>query len=403
MTETNGQATPSTPATDTPATSTGNGSGSSGRSSMQTGTNNRSGGTSSRRRNNNNWNGDTIISGTDQDDFEGDTPGLGVVLGLKHQKMTKKVHFDIFRDKLAHYVKQELKNSSDIFCIIKDFTVTTISKPKPFTADELKDGMNKSIHDEHIKVYVKRETTLGENLTKLYSIIWGQCTAILHENIKGLLDYNTQSTKEDCIWLLKAIKEVSAGIDNTCNKYENLLSALHMFINMHQGQTESNDDYLRRFKSNLESLIMAGGGHFFYSCVISSIEKHLATKKEIEAEEECFKAMCFLKQSDPQERYGDLIKSLQASMDVGRDEFPKTVQSAYRLLVKHSKDVTSSTSSSSSPATAQGQRHNNVRVMFAQQGTSSSSTPVSGRNGTTIDAKCYSCQSQGHLAWNCPS
>ena len=41
-------------------------------------------------------------------DFEGDTPDIGCVLGLRSEKISRKVQFDTFREKLEDYLTKNL-------------------------------------------------------------------------------------------------------------------------------------------------------------------------------------------------------------------------------------------------------------------------------------------------------
>ena len=47
-------------------------------------------------------------------DFEGDTPDIGCVVGLKSEKITAKVQFDTFRDKVGDYALKVLRHGMDV-------------------------------------------------------------------------------------------------------------------------------------------------------------------------------------------------------------------------------------------------------------------------------------------------
>eukprot|EP00957_Ditylum_brightwellii_P061817 4691401-Ditylum_brightwellii.AAC.1 len=54
-----------------------------------------------------------------------------------------------------------------------------------------------------------------------------------------------------------------AGIDSKSNKDDNLIEAILKFFTMQQGDTESNDGFLKQFKVNAQTLELAGGEHIF--------------------------------------------------------------------------------------------------------------------------------------------
>ena len=94
---------------------------------------------------------------------------------------------------------------------------------------------------------------------------------------------------------------------------------------MNQGQSESDDDYLKRFNSRVKNLELSGGAHI--SCSPKTLGKDisLASPEEIEAESERFRAICFLLRSD-EYRYKELLDDLKKGAYRGRDEYPTTVQ-----------------------------------------------------------------------------
>ena len=56
-----------------------------------------------------------------------------------------------------------------------------------------------------------------DNLQKLYGLIWGQCSAGLRADIKGLNEYQEAADSLDALWLLINLKKVISGIDKKDN------------------------------------------------------------------------------------------------------------------------------------------------------------------------------------------
>ena len=52
--------------------------------------------------------------------FEGDTPEIGCVLGLRSERMDKKVQFDTFREKMCDYIAKNLSSPMDVMPYVKD-------------------------------------------------------------------------------------------------------------------------------------------------------------------------------------------------------------------------------------------------------------------------------------------
>ena len=51
----------------------------------------------------------TVMQSSTSRDFEGATPKIGGILALRSENITKKVNYDVFCEKLATYVMNELK------------------------------------------------------------------------------------------------------------------------------------------------------------------------------------------------------------------------------------------------------------------------------------------------------
>jgi len=65
---------------------------------------------------------------------------------------------------------------------------------------------------------------------------------------------------------------------------------------------------------------------------------HEADIDEIEAEKKRFKAMCFIQRAD-EGCYIELFEKLKKGVFERRDEYPKTIATAYELLLRTSKQI----------------------------------------------------------------
>ena len=122
---------------------------------------------------------------------------------------------------------------------------------------------------------------LLNNIEKIYATIWGQCTQSLQGIVRNIDEYKKKAQSFDVIWLLEQLKKITSGIDVKLNKRAVLHDQLLTFLTMRQGATESNDDYVKRFTSNLQVLELAGGGHILCSPTIMEKAGTTATDDEI--------------------------------------------------------------------------------------------------------------------------
>eukprot|EP00957_Ditylum_brightwellii_P111827 8529427-Ditylum_brightwellii.AAC.1 len=115
-----------------------------------------------------------------------------------------------------------------------------------------------------------------------------------------LIKYKDKAADCDVIWLFENLKLAPAGIDSKSNKW-----GTHFYGGQLEGSSSSSND----------------------------------KKKAIER----FKAVLFLKQLDSA-RYGELLDSINEGSNLGRDEYPENLATAFDLTVKTSRQVTSSSS-----------------------------------------------------------
>ena len=116
----------------------------------------------------------------------------------------------------------------------------------------------------------------------------------------------------------KNIKKTTAGLDMKANPALTLHEQMLIFMTTRQCQSESDDDYLNKFNSILENMILAGGGHILCSTQILGKDMASCTTMEIDAEKEICKAMCFILRAD-KNCYGDLLEELRNGVYRGRD------------------------------------------------------------------------------------
>ena len=256
-----------------------------------------------------------------------------------------------------------------------------------------------AILNEKIKKHISRLTVLDNNKVMLYGAIWGQCSVALQEVIKTEDEFIDRDTDFDCIWLLKQCKMISSGIDKRGNKHHTLVKLLIHFINIRQHPLESNDSFRTRLDAAVLTLELANGKHVLCSeKLIVAQNTSSPTAKEISEEEEKFKAMLMVVQADGN-RYGTLQSNLEEGVLLGRDEYPKTVTSAYELLQKTCPEVPKQSNRQWRFCRNKGNLNNITNLSFAQ--TTDEVIPgVDGKKHPHVI--CHACNKRRHYANKCP-
>ena len=358
-----------------------------------------------------------------QKDFEGATPSIGGILALRSENVTMKVNFDKFCEKLETYIMKEFKGGEYVVDVLKEPGKDIIeaykktSKPADLTTEEKKSDVEVEIKKEEIKEYVKQVHTIKSNLKKIYSLIFGNCTEGVQTMIKTDSDYETKSKAFDCTWILKKVKTITSGLDTKVNLRVSMHTALLNFMLLRQFSDESNDAYLIRFKSMVETLKIAGGEHVLVSPTLMGKTIDAATDEEIKDEKDHFLAITYVVRSD-EGRYKTLLDDLKSSANRGRDEYPKSLTDAFDLLVRTSGEY-DTVRRYSRNTRGRGNRGGRGRdsFLFAQTGrgnqnrdftysrmnTNDSTEVVPGIDGTSFEEiGCFGCGFKGHYRNQCP-
>ena len=379
--------------------------------------------------------------------FLGKTKELEGVLGLRTERLSHKVSFDSFRETLGEFVVKTFNGARHIISLIEemedpmaefvrenkprvkrkretsDETSTKkvkaegegeshIDDPNDTPDDESEDDhvyydpddyVEKMMLDTKIKAFVAQEEQLKNNINKVYAVVWGQCTSSLQAVLKGNGDFELKHKKRDVLWLFGQIKIVTAGIDTKSNRYKNLQTALMHLLTMRQGEIESNDKFLTRFKSNVQTVELAGGRQ--YLVPIKWIgEFH--TNTEFEDEREKFLAMLFLCRCDLK-RYSGVMERLQQQMNLGIDQYPVTIALTFDLLVRESGSIVPSNSNYRSND-GYSRKRAMSKFMFLQvkhgcKVIKNKDDLVASVNGSYhADITCYNCNNKGHYSNECP-
>ena len=256
-------------------------------------------------------------------DFEGATPSIGGILALRSENIVKKVNYDSFCEKLGVYIMREFKNGENVVEITKNPSedvvknFETIYKPTELSDEEKKSSVNTEIKKEEIKDYVKDLKTMKSNLKKIYNLVYGNCTDSVQTMLKAEDDFEAKSKVFDCEWIFLKVKMIVSGLDTKVNLRVSLHTAILNYMLLKQFQYESNDAYLTRFKSMIQTLKIAGGEHILVSTTIMGKALKDATAAEVNEEKEQFMAACFILRSD-ETRFKGLLEDLKRSEKTGK-------------------------------------------------------------------------------------
>jgi hypothetical protein len=113
------------------------------------------------------------------------------------------VPFSVFQQKLKNHILTEFDYARDIIPIIEDFkdTLNQLNEEQPGDIPIADKNSQVVIwmKQEEVKAHIKRINTLENNKETLCRLIWGQCSNVLKEIIKGDSDYILKFKAYNCI------------------------------------------------------------------------------------------------------------------------------------------------------------------------------------------------------------
>jgi hypothetical protein len=310
----------------------------------------------------------------------------------------------------------EFKNPADIIVAVRDIAdpmkplMKVMSKLSDLTDDMVLTDAERAdalmieslgkLHAEEMKVFAARRAMLRQNKTKVYSVIWGQCSPALQSELMGEQEYQTMSTSFDCIWLLETLNLFSAGVDKNSNVYMSTFHTMKSFYTIRQSPTETMETYYHgRFESAVATAILSKGNLFGHD----KLSEYEREKGNVTATDNAVKdgylAIAFLENADPH-HFSGLWTQLKNSMLLGHNDYPSNLTSTYDLLCNY-KPVGTVRRPDAGPV------HVNFVVQTpASDGTPASNTPAPtpGNNGVLSALTfCYNCRRHGHIVRFCPA
>ena len=181
--------------------------------------------------------------------------------------------------------------------------------------------LTRLIATKKIDIYVKRDGILNENLQKLYSLIFGQCTELLKSKLKSSVNWDAMSSTYYMFALLESIKTIIYKFEDQNYLPLSLHNAKTNFYKFRQG-TMTNPDHLDKFM-NLTEMAESYEGTLHDVAVfkIALLTSKLRDMPEPNLEEderiiinaeaiEIYLSCAFVIASGPK-RYGRLVEELE--------------------------------------------------------------------------------------------
>ena len=287
--------------------------------------------------------------------------------------------------------------------MVETLKVPTIDMPDPPPEDA--NASVKRVWQKNIDKFVDRQDQLQENIGTLYSLLKGQCTDIMKQQLESLPVYAKLNEDHDRLGLLIEIKNIAFSFQSQNYLAHLLHNSKQHFYMFQQDKNMTTQSYLKAFTNNLEMIEHSRGTVASHDPGLESMvaaEKGCGTHmteaqtKEVQAEtRERYLATAFLLSADCT-RNGKLIEDLENDYLQGRNNYPTTVTSAYHLITNWKQDPRNIMQSLGQVG--------NVGVSFTTttEGTNNDSgvtltnATKSGPGANKAHITCHKCNMKGH-------
>jgi hypothetical protein len=302
---------------------------------------------------------------------------------------------------IGNYVGRTYRQGADVKTAIEQIDVGLPVIVQPADPPVNASMAQTRIWEKQIDQYVKQLDQRDINIQTLYSLVWGQCTDAMQAKVEATSRFNTISANNDGIELLKTIKQVSYNFQSQKYLPHAVHEAKRRFFLLNQGRQSTVLEYLEQWMNHVDVIKLVNANIAPDEGIAAEIAGpgvQVNATHRLEATERYF-AVAFLLGSD-RVRFGKLIEDLENSHLQGQNNYPKTVQDAYTLLVNWKQDPRNMVRMSGMGGDG---------VVFTDSGVKGD-TP--GTNLVTIGGKkgrnkehitCFKCQGKGHYADACPN
>ena len=251
---------------------------------------------------------------------------------------------------IAIYVgsgKEYGKQASNIKNIVEHLEDPELLPPTPLSATEEKKKTSWFIYTEEYKRYMDKKENLDAGKKKLYSLVWGQCTQMMKNELETCTNYRTMHEQEDPIALIKNIKGVTHNFKDQKYSTGSMWHAYKQLYSIIQKEDEDIKDYYDRFKNQVEVIENNGG--------------ELGTEKELLQQDNIFKNLSESEKRDDdnineakartrekflaygilagcdKRRFGSLTEDLENNYTLGDNKYPITMQKSYEYIMNYKK------------------------------------------------------------------
>jgi len=187
----------------------------------------------------------------------------------------------------------------------------------------------------------KQRLKLSRDVKKGFTTVTSQCSEGVRSKLEVIEGWDRMYANQELHTLINSIRGICVGHDDTNQGTYNLVQSVKNFYAFYQKDEMSIEDYEKDFKAYHETSIAYRGAlpiddkiHSRRMRQIEVTANNPTNAERARAKLECDEEFlgCLFISSSNQKMYGNLKKELHNNFLMGRDSYPRTLESAKRLL-----------------------------------------------------------------------
>jgi hypothetical protein len=321
--------------------------------------------------------------------------------------------FETTSEFLVNYVKKTFDRGNDVAEALRVLEPCNTDLWKPSLAfsiesdTTLKAQENRQYELEYkadLDEFMRRRRAYNDNLFKAYALIWERCAKAMQNKIMAQSDFESKIYNNP-IELLNTVKKHALNYQETRYEMSIISDAFRAVLNVQQKESETLQDYTRRFKTSREILESHLGGPIILSKFVKTMSGYdpkdlIKTNVCIEKASEQLFAFLYLENAD-QAKYGSLLKGLNSQKSLGHDQYPKVLSETNNVLSNHRFDANATNKQDKLLKQQQSDRDRKRNKEKQDEDKQGDASPV--LSFAQMEGKCYCCGRPGHKSPECHS
>eukprot|EP00957_Ditylum_brightwellii_P064867 4920890-Ditylum_brightwellii.AAC.1 len=250
----------------------------------------------------------------------------------------------------------------NIRCCIENLKEPIMEKPSLTTIEmqhgdadgKLDDSIATICMSKAIDMYLKRRETFEENKSNMFVVIRGQCTDLVISKLESETAWMTTEAKNNVVELLKMMKDIAYKYETQSYPFKTVHNAIQSFCLLYQKDSYTLEQCLESFLNKVDVIKHSCGNIGEYAKLVEYIRQQEGNASSLDSAivkwsvtqaTEAYFAYTFISGANGK-NYAKLLEDLSNAYLSGKDEYPKTLAGAHKLLTSWENHATSHPGSS---------------------------------------------------------